>query len=236
LRQDREGHSNGHAARSAETRAALIQVAIELFGSGSFDAVSTRQLAEKAGVALAAITYHFGGKGELFNAAVDAITDYCLVLTKGVAERLSTNVSVDPVGRLERAASEYFWALFGGDEPQSWVNFLVRCSEDAPDAYDKLYAAAFGPLESALTSNLAAHLSVSPKDPGVRLRACVVTNTIVSMRTNRASFLRQLGWKHLGSGELKQLDAMVRALARSDFMLGNSVARVPSRLDVVKRS
>src|SRR6516165_2543803 len=164
LQQDEGARSDGHAVRSAETRAKLIQAAIEMFAQAGFEAVGTRQLAEKAGVGLAAIAYHFGGKTELFDAAVEAIADYCRILTKDVAECLRKDVPADPMERLERAASAYFWVLFGGNEPQSWVNFLVRCSIDAPDAYDKLYGAAFGPLESALTANLATYLGKSPKD------------------------------------------------------------------------
>lgn len=223
MRQD-EGHRpNGHAVRSAETRVRLIRAAIELFGDRGFDAVSTRELADKAEVSLASIAYHFGGKIELFDAAVESIADYCRLLTKDVAERLSASASARPAERAERAVSAYFGVLFGGDEPQSWVNFLVRCAADSPAAYDTLYEAAFGPLETALTVNLAAHFSVSPHDEEVRIRACIVTNTIVSMRTNRASFLRHLGWSQLGPHQIKQLDSVVRSLVGSDFMLGGSL-------------
>jgi AcrR family transcriptional regulator len=225
VQHDEDVRSNGHAARSAETRARLIRVAIEMFGDGSFEAVSTRQLAGKADVGLAAIAYHFGGKTELFDAAVESISDYCRVLTQSVAERLGADAPAGPAERLVRATSAYFEVLFGGDEPQSWVNFLVRCAADAPDAYDKLYEAAFGPLEAALTVNLAAHLGVSPRNEEVRLRACIVTNTIVSMRTNRASFLRHLGWERLGGSQIERLDRIVASLVSSDFMLGRGTVK-----------
>jgi hypothetical protein len=92
------------------------------------------------------------------------------------------------------------------------VNFLVRCSVDAPDAYDTLYEAAFRPLETALTVNLAAHLGLSPGDEEVRLRAYIATHSIVSMRTNREAFLRHLGWKHLGPPQIQILEGIVTSL------------------------
>jgi AcrR family transcriptional regulator len=62
-----------------------------MFGHGGFDAVSTRQLADKAKVNLAAIAYHFGGKTELFEAAVGSIADYCRGLTSEVANQLDAD-------------------------------------------------------------------------------------------------------------------------------------------------
>jgi AcrR family transcriptional regulator len=53
---------NGHALRAAETKASLIEAAIDMFGDGGFDAVSTRQLADKAKVNLAAIAYHLAAR------------------------------------------------------------------------------------------------------------------------------------------------------------------------------
>jgi hypothetical protein len=53
-------------------------------------------------------------------------------LTSEVANQLEADAPSDPAERLTCAVRAYFQVLFGGDEPQSWVNFLVRCSVDAP--------------------------------------------------------------------------------------------------------
>lgn len=52
--------------RTARTREALLEAAQALFAERGYDAVATRELAEAAGANLAAITYHFGGKRELY--------------------------------------------------------------------------------------------------------------------------------------------------------------------------
>ncbi|MDQ5888246.1 MAG: TetR/AcrR family transcriptional regulator, regulator of cefoperazone and chloramphenicol, partial [Pseudomonadota bacterium] len=54
--------------RAEETRKRLIEAGIELFGRDGFDAVTTRQLAEVAGVNQAAIPYHFAGKEGVYQA------------------------------------------------------------------------------------------------------------------------------------------------------------------------
>ncbi|MBN9445309.1 MAG: TetR family transcriptional regulator, partial [Bosea sp.] len=47
------------------TRQALIRAGLDLFGRNGFDATSTREIAQAAGVNSAGIAYHFGGKDGL---------------------------------------------------------------------------------------------------------------------------------------------------------------------------
>ena len=51
---------------NTDTKTALIFAAGELFAKQGFDGVSTRMIAEKAGVNLGAIHYHFGSKENLY--------------------------------------------------------------------------------------------------------------------------------------------------------------------------
>lgn len=58
----------GNDPRAEETCKRLIAAGIELFGRDGFDAVTTRQLADAAGVNQAAIPYHFAGKEGVYQA------------------------------------------------------------------------------------------------------------------------------------------------------------------------
>ncbi|MDR0392371.1 MAG: TetR family transcriptional regulator [Planctomycetaceae bacterium] len=60
------------AKSSLETRSAILNAACELFGEYGFDAVSTRMIADKAGVNLGGIHYHFGSKGGLYEEVLRA--------------------------------------------------------------------------------------------------------------------------------------------------------------------
>lgn len=57
------------------TRISLINAAMELFAEKGFDGVSTRMIAEKAGVNLGGIHYHFKSKENLFVEAFKAATE-----------------------------------------------------------------------------------------------------------------------------------------------------------------
>src|SRR3984893_2334354 len=47
--------------RGAETRARLIEAALDVFGRLGLEGATTREIGKQAGVNLAAIVYHFGG-------------------------------------------------------------------------------------------------------------------------------------------------------------------------------
>ncbi|WP_162256484.1 TetR/AcrR family transcriptional regulator [Sphingomonas sp. Root710] len=63
--------ASANPVRSPETREQLIAIALPIFARHGYDGASTRDIAQQAGVALSAISYHFGGKPELFAAVAD---------------------------------------------------------------------------------------------------------------------------------------------------------------------
>ena len=59
--------------RSLETRERLVEAALQVFASHGFEGATTREIARRAGVALAALPYHFTTKEALWRAAADRI-------------------------------------------------------------------------------------------------------------------------------------------------------------------
>ncbi len=64
-REDRRG------APRRDTRQALIASATRLFSQRGYDGTSVREIAEKAGVNLALVSYHFSGKEGLYSACIE---------------------------------------------------------------------------------------------------------------------------------------------------------------------
>ena len=56
--------------KKGETKTQIMEVARPLFSEQGFDGTSIRQIAEKCGVNIAAINYHFGGKENLYWAII----------------------------------------------------------------------------------------------------------------------------------------------------------------------
>ena len=65
--------AGGGYPRGGEARSRIIQIAIEAFGLHGYEGVSTRTIADLAGVKAPALQYYFGGKPGLYAACADHI-------------------------------------------------------------------------------------------------------------------------------------------------------------------
>lgn len=57
-----------------KTYTRLIETGIKLFGQHGFDTVSVRDIVKDSGANLSAVSYHFGGKEELYKAVIEYLT------------------------------------------------------------------------------------------------------------------------------------------------------------------
>jgi AcrR family transcriptional regulator len=76
----------GEQRRSAETRAALIEGAIEALKTVGFSGASAREIARLAGCNQALVFYHFGSVTDLLLAALDAISERRMAAYRGMLE------------------------------------------------------------------------------------------------------------------------------------------------------
>ena len=83
--------------RSLDTRDRLVDAALQEFATHGFDGATTREIARRAGVALAALPYHFTTKEALWRAAADRIF---ALLNETFRARFSGLAGVDLTTRL----------------------------------------------------------------------------------------------------------------------------------------
>lgn len=77
-----------------DTRLALINAAIEVFGAFGYNGATTRQIAKTAGVNLAAIPYYFGGKEDLYLAVIEWIINWII---EGVKDSFPVAEEIDRI-------------------------------------------------------------------------------------------------------------------------------------------
>ena len=85
-----------------DARARLIDVAIKLFAEKGYEGTSVRDLATAAGVNVAAVSYHFGSKDELYHEALRA----CLAPCGEMRERMQKHLDAALKNRSRKAAEE----------------------------------------------------------------------------------------------------------------------------------
>ncbi|MHB1853291.1 MAG: TetR/AcrR family transcriptional regulator, partial [Acidimicrobiales bacterium] len=84
-----------HAHAGDQTRARIVEVALELIADRGFAATSTREIAERLGVTKAALYYHFRTKDDLLSAIVGPATaELEALIERAVTEGAGTERAV----------------------------------------------------------------------------------------------------------------------------------------------
>lgn len=108
------------------TYSRLIETGIKLFGEYGYDAVSIRDIVKDSGANLSAVSYHFGGKAEMYKAVVEYLLNEVLnQLTNFNAEEF-INMSL---AKMERRLPEIilgFRELFCSPNGIARLNIFVR--------------------------------------------------------------------------------------------------------------
>src|ERR1700733_6870236 len=82
----------------ADKKEHILVVAERLFGDNGFDGTSIRDIAQKAQVNLAMISYYFGSKEKL----LEALLEYRSGYTIGLLEELNKDESLTPWDKIDR--------------------------------------------------------------------------------------------------------------------------------------
>jgi AcrR family transcriptional regulator len=88
---------------AADKREHILTVAEELFGDNGFDGTSVRDIAQKAGVNLAMISYYFGSKEKLLEALIELRAGYSF----GILEELNKDETLSPWDKIDRLVDFY---------------------------------------------------------------------------------------------------------------------------------
>jgi AcrR family transcriptional regulator len=89
--------------KMSDKREHILNVAEELFAEKGFDGTSVRDIAQRAGVNLAMISYYFGSKEKLLESLIEARGGYVY----GILEELNKDMSLSPWDKVDRLVDFY---------------------------------------------------------------------------------------------------------------------------------
>jgi AcrR family transcriptional regulator len=212
--------------RSEQTRDALLQAALEVFGRDGFHAASTRAISEAAGVNQALIAYHYGGKEGLYLAVFEDITENLAANMGPLLSALQQEVETLDAGKpedrerclqcLDRLLAGAI-DLFGRPEARLWVKLVMREQQDPTEAFDIFYRAVYGDMLSMFTRLVAELTRQSPEAEATRLLTLTLLGQVLVFMVGRATVGRFVGWTQLGPAERKALHDQVRQTLYARF-------------------
>jgi AcrR family transcriptional regulator len=162
----------GSAAADVEhhaPRERLLQAGLRLFAQQGFAKTSTRELAEAAGVNVAAISYYFGDKAGLYRAA----------FFEPLCGREREPAWLDGATlTLEQALAAFFADLLAplrdGDTPRLCMKLRFREMFEPTGLWDEELSRDIAPMHAALVAALQRHFGVAHADDELhRLAICI---------------------------------------------------------------
>jgi TetR/AcrR family transcriptional regulator, regulator of cefoperazone and chloramphenicol sensitivity len=207
--------ASGGYARGEATRLHIITTALDVFGAHGFEETSTRAVADRAGVNLAALHYYFGGKDGLYRACADHIADYGEQMIGPFVARIDTALANPRLTRRQLRAllrsilDGFADRLVSPRDPPTWVAFVLREQMNPTGAYAVLHRRVSGRLIGAV-AGLVGRLTDRPaSDEQTILRTLAMLGLLMVFQRARGAALQALGWPDLAGGRLALIKAVL---------------------------
>jgi len=198
------------ASPADQTRAALVQAALKLFGRRGFDGTSTREIAAEAKANIGSIAYHFGGKEGLRAAAADFIVE----TIQGIAGQ-ALGAAQAAASTPEAARAQLFAALermvgFIVASPQAGeiVQFVLRELSHPTAALDRIYAGVLEPTHRRLCQIWEQATGEPAESEATKLIVFTIIGQVIYFRIGREAVMRRMGWREIGDKEAAKVVAV----------------------------
>ncbi len=194
-------------AKSADTRRTILDAALEAFGEASFDAVSTRAIAARAGVNQPAIAYYFKNKEGLYRACAQEIVDRTAERTAEASiaalEALNRKAAPDEArALLKTLLADLADVLVSSGEATTWAAFVQRELSDPGPAHALLSEHLWLPGIDLVAHLIAAIKQAGSVDDQSRVEAIMLISNLTVFTAGRSVSAQAMGWSDMGASEL----------------------------------
>jgi TetR/AcrR family transcriptional regulator, regulator of cefoperazone and chloramphenicol sensitivity len=186
--------------RGEKARARLLEEAEKIFAEKGFAKASTREICAAAGLNAAAISYHFGGKDELYRAVLLGPIEAMTQQFQGFDEP-----GLSPAEALRRFMAPF---VLGAGGKASGIRLHLRELVEPSPMYAQTVGQFIKPQHDALTRVLARHIGVEPHHEDAHR----LVFALVAMAHDYC--MSQEFMRILAPGLLDAADALPRALDR----------------------
>ena len=165
-------------ARDHETRERLLTAATRLFAESGFDAVTVRDISDRAKANVAAVNYHFGGKVGLYD---EVMRSAIRIMHSTTEEAQREGAGRSPEEQL-RAYLRVFITRIVAAAGDNWIHQLMTRELSNPTpALDLIISQVIRPRMTFLADIMAALLQCPPDDPRVMATAFSIHSQCIGL-------------------------------------------------------
>lgn len=182
-----------------QTRQALLEKALELFGKKGFAAASTREIAAAANANVASIAYHFKGKEGLRQACAEYAAGFIgKVAQQGFEFGQGNSVSGLRSDEARRMLMDFLVTvtrtLLTSRTAERIVRFVLREITDQSPVLPVIYAAVIEPTHRRLCGLWAATTGEDADSEAVKLAVFAIIGQALYFRIGHAIVIRRMNW------------------------------------------
>ncbi|RYH11818.1 CerR family C-terminal domain-containing protein [Tropicimonas sp. IMCC6043] len=193
---------------SEQTRRALIDAAITLFGKAGYQASSTRAIAQRAGTNVASIAYHFGGKAALRLACAEAVAER-IGAVLGATEIPSPTDPDHAVQILAGVVRNFVHFILLEQEEANFVPFMLRELAEEGPALDLVYSTTFAPRHRAFCRLWEAASGWPAESEETRLAVFAIIGQVLYFRIGESLVKRRLDWDRLDEARVAKVTDII---------------------------
>jgi AcrR family transcriptional regulator len=191
----------------------LIAAALAQFGEYGLHA-TTRDIAAQAGQNIAAITYYFGSKEDLYLACAQWIADFIGSQFRPhaeEAERLFAQPEPDrgAMRELILRACKNMIMLLTQDDTVNLSKFISREQLSPTAAYQLVHDQVINPLHTHLTRLIAAYTGRDANDTQMILHTHAILGEVLAFRLGKETILLRTGWSQFDEGKTALIEHTV---------------------------
>jgi TetR/AcrR family transcriptional regulator, regulator of cefoperazone and chloramphenicol sensitivity len=204
----------GGYERGEETRLRIIVAALDVFGALGFEETSTRAIADRAGVNLAALHYYFAGKDGVYRACAEHIASYGEQMIGPFLAQIETSLANPRLTRRQLCAllrnilDGFADRLVSPRDPPSWVNFVLREQMSPTAAYGVLNERVTGRLIGGVAGLVGRLIERPAQAEETILRTLAMFGPLMVFRRARDAALLALGWPDFAGERLSLIKAV----------------------------
>ena len=214
---------------SLDARGRLLEAGVDVFGKHGFDAATTRMIAKKAGVNIAAIPYYFNGKECLYHTVVSHITGKLESQVESTLIEIEEWVADGKLNReealvlLEKLLEKMINFMVGSPEAPGFARIVLREQLYPSSAYDIIFNRIMAPIINAVAKMVTTATGAMPSRVA-SLRALTLIGQVIVFRVARETTVRALGLKGYSPAEtaeirrviLEQTRSMIKGMSRTE--------------------
>ena len=213
-------HSIQGRATQRSPREQLLEAGLDVFGEHGYNAATTRMIAKRAGMNIAAIPYYFNGKLGLYHAVVELVTETIVHRLQEPLDNIEKALTQSKPG--PREAQDLFERLLmglidlmvGSKEAQRFMRIILREQLYPSPAYDLLFSRFMEPMLTPLSQLVGLATSSTSSRESV-LRAFSLLGQVLVFRIGRETMVRSLGLDGYSPEETQEIRKIVLEQTRA---------------------